>query len=71
MLQDPIAQELQAYIDKSVRIQVGKQQYIGRVVSVSDSVIELVSGETPVNITLRTEVIDAVLAYAHADGGDE
>ncbi len=71
MLQDPIAQELQAYVDKSVRIQVGKQQYIGRVVSVSDNIVELVSGENPVNITLRTEVIDAVLAYAQADGGDQ
>lgn len=70
-MQDPIAQELQAYVGKSIRIQVGKQQYIGCVVSVSDDIVELVSGENPVNITLRTEVIDAVLAYAYTDGGDE
>jgi hypothetical protein len=70
MLQDPIAQELQAHIDKSVRLQVGKQQYIGRVVSVSDSVIELVSGDNPVAVTLRTDVIDAVLAYVYDNGGD-
>lgn len=62
-MQDPIALELQAYVGKHLRVQVGKQAYIGKVTSVTDEIVEMVSGEDPVEITLRTDVIDAVMVY--------
>lgn len=62
-MQDPIAVELQSYIGKHLRVQVGKQSYIGRITSVTDEIVEMVSGEDPVEITLRTDVIDAVMVY--------
>lgn len=62
-MQDPIALELQSYIGKHLRVQVGKQSYIGRITSVTDELVEMVSGEDPVAITLRTDVIDAVMVF--------
>ena len=62
-MQDPIALELQTYIGKHLRVQVGKQSYIGKITSVTDELVEMVSGEDPVAITLRTDVIDAVMVF--------
>ena len=62
-MQDPIAVELQTYLGKNLRVQVGKQSYIGKITSVSDELVEMVSGEDPVSITLRTDVIDAVMVF--------
>ena len=62
-MQDPIAQQVQTYTGRNVRVQVGRQSYIGKVVSVADDIIELVSGEDPVEITLRTDAIDALMVF--------
>lgn len=62
-MQDPIALELESHVGKHLRVQVGKQTYIGKVTSVTDEIVEMVSGEDPVVISLRTDVIDAIMVY--------
>lgn len=62
-MKDPIAKEIHTYVDRSVRLQVGRQTYVGKIVSVTDDVVELVSGNDPVRITLRTDVIDALMVF--------
>jgi len=65
-MKDPIAVELQSCLGRNLRVQVGRQTYIGKVTSVTDEIVEMVSGADPVEITLRTDVIDAVMVYTQA-----
>jgi len=70
-MQDPIAVELQAHVGRNLRVQVGKQSYIGKITSVTDEIVEMTSGSDPVEITLRTDVIDAVMVYSQAKEDEE
>lgn len=62
-MQDAIALELQAHLGRNLRVQVGKQAYIGKVTYITDEVMEMISGSDPVEITLRIDAIDAVMVY--------
>lgn len=64
MLQDPIAAQIQQYIGRNLRLQIGELRYVGKIISATDETVELVSGQdNPVSVCLRTEAIDSVMVY--------
>lgn len=61
---DAIQAEIARNIGRRVRLRVGDQDYIGAIDSVDHYTVQMTTGsERPVQVTLRTEAIDAVMVF--------
>jgi hypothetical protein len=61
---DNIANTINGYVGRKVRLRVGDQDYIGMVDSVDAQTVRMTTGsERPCQITIRTEAVDAVMVF--------
>lgn len=63
---DALTEQINKHIGKRVRLRVADQDYIGQVDEVNADFVSLTTGsDNPVQVTLRTDAIDAVLVFVN------
>jgi hypothetical protein len=61
---DALIAEVQKHIGSRIRIRVGSQDYIGRIEYANDDSVLMTTGnERPVEVTIRSEAVDAVMVF--------